>query len=174
MAAQTFLDRVAGKLKQITAILTSAGAADSGKIAGLDAGGRFDLSFMPTGLGPETITLPTSENLAAGDIVHIYDAAGAATARKADASAASLGKTAHGFVIAATTSPANAVVYMPSQQDAQVTGLTPGIEYYLSDTPGGVTAAPGPTTSGHASQLVGIASAAGNLLFNPEPAVQLA
>lgn len=169
MAAQTFLNRVSGRIKQIASIITSAGAGDSGKLVSLDATGRFDLSVMPTGIGPETVVIPSSENLAAGDLVNIWTNIGAANARKADASAASSGKIAHGFVVSAVTSPADATVYLPSQQNNQVSGLSPGAVYYLSATPGGVTTTP-PSTTGHTVQIVGVANIAGNLLFNPEVA----
>ena len=170
MAAQKFLNIVSGILTQISASVTgTANAIPSG-----DATGHLDQSWMPTGVGPESVSLVTSENLAAGDLVNIYSNGGVATARKADASAATAGKVAHGFVIAATTSPAAATVYVGSQQNGQVSGLTPGSTYYLSgSTPGGVTATP-VSTSGYASQEVGEATAAGNLIFQPKTATVLA
>jgi len=128
---------------------TSAGAGDSGKIPALGATGKLDQSFMPTGIGADTASITASEALAAGDFVNIYDATGA-KCRKADASTA--GKEAHGFVLAAVENAAEATVYFEGTND-QVTGLTPG-KQYLSSTPGLCTAT-APSGSGNVVQRVG-------------------
>lgn len=138
---------------------TSAGAGDSGKIPALGATGKLDQSFMPTGIGADTAAITASEALAAGDFVNIYDATGA-KCRKADASTA--GKEAHGFVLAAVESAAEATVYFEGTND-QVTGLTPG-KQYLSATPGLCTAT-APSGSGNVVQRVGIATGAASMNF---------
>jgi hypothetical protein len=139
---------------------TSAGAGDSGKVPALGSGGRLDLSFMPTGVGPDTSLIATSETLAAGDLVNIWDNAGTAEVRKADATTA--GKEAHGFVLASFTHPTSAVVYFEGSNDA-VTGRTPG-KQYLSTTAGGTSATP-PSGSGNVIQVVGFATSATNVNF---------
>lgn len=113
-------------------------------------------------------TFPTSENLAAGDLVNIYDNAGTPTARKADA--ATPGKEAHGFVSAATTSPANAEVYYLGIITG-LTGLAGGPKMYLAAN-GAVTATPS-NTSGYIYQAVGVRSSATEILFQPELPVVL-
>lgn len=138
MAAQGFIAVVSGKLKQVFAILTSAGAADSGKIPALDATGKLDSSFLPTGIGANTVVVPTSENLSAGDFVNLYDASGTLTARKADNSN---NRDAWGYVTASVTSPANATVQRLNTVNASRTGLTAGAEYWLG-TAGGVINTP--------------------------------
>ena len=138
---------------------TSAGAGDSGKIPALGATGKLDQSFMPTGIGADTASITASEALAAGDFVNIYDATGA-KCRKADASTA--GKEAHGFVLAAVENAAEATVYFEGTND-QVTGLTPG-KQYLSSTPGLCTAT-APSGSGNVVQRVGIATGAASMNF---------
>ena len=90
----------------INATVTSAGAGDADKITALDASGRLDSSVMPVGIGADTATIQTSEALASGDYINIHDVAGAFRVRKADATTA--GKEAHGFVLAAVGSGANA------------------------------------------------------------------
>jgi hypothetical protein len=148
--------------------VTSEGVADAGKGVALDGGGRLDTSVMPVGVGASTITVATSENLAAGDLVNLYSNAGTINARKADASAANAGKRAHGFVLAGVTAPANATVYIgQSSVNSGVSGLTVGSEYYLSSTAGGVTTT-SPTTAGHLVQSVGVARSATELVFNPQ------
>jgi hypothetical protein len=139
---------------------SSAGAGDSGKLPALDGAGKLDTSFMPTGIGADTASIVTSENLAAGDLVNIYNATGTATARKADATTA--GKEAHGFVLAATTSPAAATVYFEGSNTG-VSGLTPGVQF-LAITAGTVTTT-APSATGNVVQRVGFATSATSLNF---------
>jgi hypothetical protein len=127
---------------------SSAGAGDSGKLPALDGAGKLDTSFMPTGIGADT------------DLVNIYNATGTATARKADATTA--GKEAHGFVLAATTSPAAATVYFEGSNTG-VSGLTPGVQF-LAITAGTVTTT-APSATGNVVQRVGFATSATSLNF---------
>lgn len=141
---------------------TSAGAGDSGKLPALGATGKLDTSFMPTGIAADTAVVAASEALAAGDLVNIYDATGA-KCRKADASTA--GKEAHGFVLAAVESAANATVYFEGTND-QVTGLTAGRQF-LSTTPGACTAT-APSGSAQVVQRVGFATSATSMNFQSQ------
>ena len=160
MAGQKFIRNNAGTLTELAAIQTSAGAGDEGKIVALDAAGRLDASMMPVGIGADTASIVTSENLAAGDLVNIYDVTGTATARKADATTS--GKEAHGFVLSAVTSPAAATVYFEGTNTA-VTGLTPG-GLFLSTT-AGLAATTAPSAAGNVVQHVGIATSATSMNF---------
>ena len=163
-----FLKMNAGVVTEESAITTSAGAGEVGKIPHLDASGRLDNSFMPTGIGADTQSIQASENLAAGDLVNIWNSSGARI-RKADATTA--GKEAHGFVLASVTSGNNGTVYFEGN-NAQVTGLTPGVQY-LSTTPGLATAT-APSAAGNVVQRVGFATAATNLNFQSQVPVVLA
>lgn len=158
-STKKFIKNVSGTLTEEAAITTSAGSGDADKVPALDASGRLDVSMMPTGIGADTAAIASSENLAAGDLVNIYNASGAKV-RKADASAA--GKEAHGFVLSAVTSPANATVYFEGT-NAQVTSLTPGA-LFLSTTPGLATST-APSGSGNVVQRVGLATAAASMNF---------
>ena len=120
MAGDKYIKNSGGTLTEQAAIQSSAGAGDAGKLVALDAAGLLAQSMMPTGIGPDTKDIPTSENLAAGDYVNIWDDTGTAKVRKADGS--SIGKEAHGFVLAAVTSPANAAVYFEGKNN-QLSGL---------------------------------------------------
>jgi hypothetical protein len=82
--AQGFLARVAGKTKQIFAITSSVGAADAGKIPALDGSGRLNQSFMPVGIGADTVQGTASEALSAGDFVNFHDDGGTFSVRLAD------------------------------------------------------------------------------------------
>lgn len=148
---------------------TSAGAGDSGKLAALDAAGRLDNSFMPVGLGADTASIVTSESLAAGDLVNVYNNAGTANARKADATTA--GKEAHGFVLAAVVAPAAATVYFEGSNTA-VTGLTPGNQFLA--TTAGLAVAAAPSAAGNAVQKVGVAVSATVLNFEAQQPIVLA
>lgn len=152
----------------LNAKATSAGAGDAGKIAQLDGTGRLDSTMMPVGLGADTAVVTTSEALAAGDFVNIHNSAGA-KARKADAS--TVGKEAHGFVLAAFGSGAAATVYFEGT-NTQVSGQTPG-NVFLSTTPGlGTNVAP--SASGNAVQRIGIATAATSVNFEAQQPITLA
>ena len=147
---------------------TSAGAGDSGKLPALDAAGKLDNSFMPTGIGADTASIVTSEDLAAGNLVNIYDVAGTPTARKADATT---DKRAHGFVLAAVTAPAAATVYFEGSNTG-VTGLTAGTQFLA--TTAGLCTTTAPSGAGNIVQGVGVATAAGVLNFEAGEVLVLA
>ena len=169
MAGNKYLKNNAGTITEEAAIQASAGAGDAGKIPALDAAGRIDNSMMPTGIGADTSSIVSSENLAAGDLVNIWNNTGTANVRKADATVA--GKEAHGFVLAAVTSPAAATVYFEGSNTG-VTGLTPGPQF-LATTAGLCTAA-APAASGNVVQRVGFATSATNVNFQSQTPVVLA
>lgn len=155
--AWKFLRLIAGIPTEQEAITTSAGAGDTGKIPALDGAGKLDTSFMPVGIGADTGTIVASENLAAGDFVNVWDDAGTAKVRKADASN---NRRAHGFVLNAVTSGQNATVYFEGSNTA-LSGLSPGNDYWLSNsTAGGVTDDVSAYTGGDLVQPVGIARSA--------------
>lgn len=198
MAAHKFLKNVSGTITEESAVATSAGAGDadkipalnasgvldstivnsktssagagdSGKLPALDAAGRLDTSFMPVGIGADTQSIVSSENLAAGDLVNIWSDGGVFKIRKADATTA--GKEAHGFVLAGVTAPAAGSVYFEGN-NTQVTGLTAGPQFL--QTTAGLAAATAPSGSGNVVQRVGFASSATNLNFTSGDPVVLA
>lgn len=152
MATQKFLTQSGGVLQENLPTTTSAGAADAGKLPGLDSTGRLDMSMMPVGLGAHTQVITASEAISAGAFVNIYNNAGAFAVRNADAAT---GKRAHGFVLAAVANGAQATVY-PDGLNTALSGLTAG-EYYLSDSAVGAIVSTPPTTAGHIVQRVGVA-----------------
>ena len=48
--ANKYLAQVAGRIKEIAALVTSAGASDAGKLVALDTAGKIDSSLIPSGL----------------------------------------------------------------------------------------------------------------------------
>jgi hypothetical protein len=167
--ANKYIAMVAGLLTEVAALVTSAGAGDAGKIVALDSSGKLDTSVMPTGVGADTQAIATSESLAAGDLVNVFNSTGAKV-RKADSSVS--GKEAHGFVLSVFTHPTTATVYFEGS-NTQVTGLTPGVQYLDPANPGKSTNT-APTTAGQVVQRVGFATAAAVLNFQSEVPVLLA
>lgn len=159
MAAKKFLRLVSGVITEALGVQTSTGAPNAGDIAALDDTGRLDNSVMPVGIGADTQAIITSEALAAGDFVNIWNSTGA-KARKADATVA--GKEAHGFVLAVATLGASATVYFEGT-NTQVTGQTPGPAYLqIVAGKGGATV---PSAAGNVVQRVGIAISATSINF---------
>ena len=152
MSALKFLTKVNGLTKLISAITSSAGAGDANKVLATDSTGKIDPSFMPPGVELAVESIVTSEDLAAGDFINIYNNGGTRTIRLADASG---DKPAHGFVLAGFLTGATASVYTRGTNN-QLTGLTVGTRYYLSATaPGEVSATAPAETSGYIHQVLG-------------------
>lgn len=168
MAAKKFLRFVSGVFTEVFGVQSSAGAANAGDIVALDDTGRLDNSLMPVGIGADTKSITTSEALAAGDWVNIWNSTGA-KARKADATTA--GKETHGFVLAAASSGASALVYFEGT-NTQVTGQTPGPVFL--QTTAGTGGATIPSASGNVVQRIGVALSATEVNFEGGPAVTLA
>lgn len=156
MAGERFLKENAGVITEVVAVQVG-GVGSADKIPSLDANGLLDVTMLPTGVGADTASIVTSENLTAGDFVNIYDNGGTPTVRKAIADGTS--KTADGFVLAASTSPAAALVYFEGR-NTQKSGLTGGTVYYLSASSAGATTATAPSGSGNEVQRLGKAYSA--------------
>ncbi|MBX9754640.1 MAG: hypothetical protein K2X80_07795 [Pseudomonadaceae bacterium] len=171
--AQGFLARVAGKTKQLLAVIVSVGVGDAGKIVGLGSDGRLDASVMPVGIGAQTTQAVASEALGAGKYVQYHNNAGVFSARLADNSN---GRQADGFVLAAVASAATATVYPLDGTNAQQAGLTIGSRYWLG-TAGGVTDTPLDETNvanaNKISQYLGIAKSVTELVTDDDGYVVL-
>lgn len=173
MAAQGFIARVGGKFKQVFAILSSAGAGDSGKIPALDGAGKLDISFLPTGIGANNVVAVASEAIAAGKFINLFSNAGVMGMRLADNSN---NREAHGYVTSSVASAASGTAFRLNTVNASMTGLTPGLSYYLG-VAGGVIAT-GATLDpvadiGKTDQYLGIAKSATELVTSEVDPVQL-
>lgn len=165
MAANKYIAAISGRLKEVFGLVVSTGAPDADKIVAVDAAGKLDISLMPTGVGAEVTVAASFENLTAGDFVNLFLNAGVIKARKADAT--SNAKPAHGFVTANVTAPANATVFRISNANTAVAALTIGSDYFLSTTPGSLTATP-PSAAGNIVQALGRATVATSIVFTNE------
>lgn len=176
MAAPRFITNIAGRMKMVAAIPTSAGAADKEKVVATNANGvlddtllnaatsgasvvvktkpdgTLDESVMPTGIGADVKNVAASETLAANDLVNIWPDGGVEKARKADATAE--GKEVHGFVKQGVTTGELAAVYFEGRMSG-LTGMTPGARQYLSASTPGAATATAPSTAGNVVQWVG-------------------
>ncbi|RLE64922.1 MAG: hypothetical protein DRJ47_06505 [Thermoprotei archaeon] len=163
-------DRSAGRIKEKEAVTQSSGAGDAYKIVALGSDGKLHSSLLPAGMMENTINLPAYEDLSAGDFVNIFDDSGTAKVRKADASS---NKPAHGYVLSSAAAGDNVTVHFDGH-NTQLTGLTPGTYYFLSDTtPGGVTDTP-PSTSGCIAQRLGVAINSTTIDVEIEDPIELA
>jgi hypothetical protein len=168
MSTNRFLGLIGGVKTWFTALQTSAGATDANKIVMTASNGRLDSSLMPVGIGAATQSIVASEALVAGDFVNIFDNAGTPNCRKADSSN---GRAAHGFVLIAVASAANATVYLGGSNTAR-TGLVSGSQYYLSTS--GNIATTAPSAAGQIIQNMGAAASATVLQFDHDDPITIA
>jgi hypothetical protein len=166
--ADKYIANVAGALTEKSGLVTSAGAGDAGKIPALDSGGKLDSTLMPAGVGADSLSLTTSEAIASGDFVNIWNSTGAKV-RKADATVA--GKEAHGFVLAGVGSGAAATVFFEGTNTG-VTGQTPGPVFL--QTTAGLAGSTAPSGAGNIVQRIGFAVSATAINFQSQPPVTLA
>jgi hypothetical protein len=157
-----------GRETLVEATVISTGVPQAGDIVGLDGTGRIDVSVLPVGVGPDVALITASEALASGDYVNIYNNAGVANVRKADASN---DRPAMGFVKASVLISDPATIYFEGPNDAK-TGLTIGSRYYLS-TAGGATPTVPATPTAIISQFLGIAISATAINTDIEDAIVL-
>lgn len=156
--ADKYIYNNAGTLTEREATVVSTGATEAGDIVALDSTGRLDNSVMPSGIGADTASIVSSENLAAGDVVNVWNDAGTVKVRKADATTA--GKEAHGFVLTSVTSPAAATVYFEGS-NTQTSGTLTGGVAFLTTTAGTVSNT-APSGSGNVVQRVGFITEVGS------------
>ena len=166
-----FLTILNGVKTLVTAIATRIDSATSGnKVLMTRADGYIDNSFIPPGVGGETIiSVVASEALAAGDFVNIYSNAGTRNVRKADASNA---RAAHGFVLTSVTSSATASVTLRGENTA-LTGLTIGTTYFLSSTSAGSVSFTAPIASGNVIQELGYGLSTTSIPFEYDGFIQV-
>jgi hypothetical protein len=164
MVKAKFLSKGAGTLQEVEAIDTSAGAGSAGKIACLDANGKFAENMMPAGISAETqVAKAGVGGLAANDVVYLHIVTVTLTADKADATDAT--KRAQGYVKSAFNAGDDATVFLDGELPG--TSLTPGAKYYLTTTPGTVSAT-APTGSGNMVQCVGESVSSTAIKFDPD------
>lgn len=167
-----FLTVTAGGLTQESAINTSAGAADGGKIIKLDAGGKIDSTMLPLEAGSE-FDVVASENLSQGDVINLFNDSGTLKARKADATDGT--KPGDGYAVEAISSAGTGTIHVGNGTLTKTShGFTLGARLYLATTAGAMTETP-PSGSGNLVQRVGKVIDANTVAFTDDfPGVTLA
>lgn len=153
-----------GVQSEYAGLNASAGAGSAGDFLIADASGKLSQTFLPNGVGADSITATAGEALVAGDMVYI---SGTGTILKADATTPA--KAARGYVLTAVLSAAAATVFF-DDSNSSLSALTPGATYYLSATAGTVTTTP-PTTTGQIVQEIGFATSATSLHVNIQESI---
>lgn len=173
MAISKYLALVGGKLKQLTAIAASTGAGDSGKIIAAGTDGKLHASFLPAGIGANTVTATASEAIAAGKLVSIFVDDGTTKMRLADNSN---GRSAWGYLKEGVAANQSATAYRLNTVMSDLTGLTVGADYWLG-TVGTVTDTPldamDDGNAGKLSQYIGKAISATELATVEHAPVEL-
>ena len=165
-----YLKLVNGESSEAKSVSISTGASDADKLISTDTDGKINISLIPSGLGADNKSIIASEGLGNGDKINLWSDTGVLKMRKADAAT---NKRADGFILASVTTGAAGLCFF-SGINNQLTGLTIGADYYLSDSvPGGITATPVTAADNKILQKVGRALSATELLFEPGPVVHL-
>jgi hypothetical protein len=157
------LKNVAGDLTEEATVPVSAGPTSAGKVPELDSTGHLDVTLMPVGYGTDVITgAVAGEALTAGDMVYLDS-----TGKYFRADANTISKAAQGYVMATTPVNGTTTVYLGDTNTA-VTGLTPGLFYFLSAaTPGKLVPATSlPVGTGKIIQRLGFAQSTTALHLN--------
>ena len=151
-----------GNLEEKEAVIQGGTVGEAGRIVALDDTGKLDDTVMPEGIGAETTVAKASEALVGNNVINIWSNSGVLSARKADATDDT--KPAHGYIKDSANLGDNVTVYTDGYLPG--TGFTPGSKYFLSTTPGAVTATP-PSDEGNIAQVIGVAVSADKIKFEP-------
>lgn len=161
MPSPRYLALLGANKSEVPALQVSTGASDADKIVATGADGRLDRSMLPDDPG---VLLPASENIAAGALINIWNDAGTAKIRNADASGG-VAKQAHGYAPDPITSGATGLAVLGDEVITGLSSITPGASYYLSGTTPGAFSTTPPSTGGHIRQFVGVGITASELNF---------
>lgn len=155
------LDSSNGRLGEVNAIASSAGAGDADKIVKLNGSGKID-STMVEQVDGNDYEIEASENLAQGDLVNIFNSSGL-KARKADATDNT--KPANGFAKEAITSGQTGTIHIGNGSLTKTShGFTVAADLFLATTAGAMTETP-PSSAGNLVQLVGKAIDTNTIAF---------
>lgn len=170
MSVRNFITWGNNKLRLVSAIVASGGAADANKIVATNSAGVIDPSMMPPGVEITTVSVVSTDALPARSLINIYNNAGTRNARLADASN---GRQAHGFVLAAVAANVAATVY-ESGTITGFAGLIPGDPAFLSAATAGTPTPTAPTAIGHGIQQIGYNQSATEIFFEFSPMIEIA
>ncbi len=135
-----------------SAIASSTGASDAGKIVKLNESGLIDATML--GSAPSATA---GEAITSGDLVYLYNDSGTVKLAKADASAANGSKRAMAIAVTSgqSGSPVSYVTNGLATRTTHGYGA-PGTQLYLSAAAPGDCASAPPSSSGYLVQAVGV------------------
>ena len=170
MTTNRFITLAANGLNRVvTAISESTGIASALQIVATGTDGKISTTFFPSGIGSASEVIQSSEALSANSFVNIFMDGANRRVRLADSSN---NRPANGFVQVAVNANSNATIILQGLNTG-LTGLTPGVRYFLAAT-GGVTDTPNITTSGVICQELGIAISTSSLNFEYNSPIAIA
>lgn len=145
-----------------TPIATSSGSADAGKMVRTNSDGVIDITLLPSNIGAESFTVIAGENLAANDLIYLYDDNGIRKCKKAIAT--NENTLAKGYVTTSASAGSEVTVYTSGYITSS------GLDYskssvYLSATTAGAVTQTAPSGSGQWVQIVGSPLAADKFKF---------
>lgn len=153
MATQKFITiDTTGKKVLKGAIDASTGVIDAGKVIGLNADGKVDISMIPTAVGKVGCVLTLSEPITAGDWVNVFTDGTNYKARLADVT--DVTKVCHGYADASGIAGDNVLIMFEGLNSHNTTGLVNGTGYFL-DKLGKAVATPDMTTTAKFVQPLG-------------------
>jgi len=146
-----------GELTEVIPITTSTGVPDASKLVQTNSSGKLDITLMPTGVVEDVQTITSSEALAAGDYINIFNNTGTLAVRKAIATDET--KPANGYVLDSVGSSTPVAVYTFGHNSlVDPTGFTVadrGKPVFLSASTAGGATTTAPAASGNIVQLLG-------------------
>lgn len=139
-----------------------------------DLADAVQTTFDPTASRPADggSSVIAAVDLIAGEIADVYNDGGTLKARKADATDNT--RPADAFVSTGGLTGESILVKFAGDVVESLSGLTPGLPCYLSETAGGVTQTPITSGTGKISQEIGTALSATTMVFMPMDPVELA
>lgn len=161
-------DEVTGVVTETEGTVSGGTNTQAGDLVALDSTGRLDPTILPSGIGSDTYSGTAGEGLAAGDFVYIKSDG---TVWKA--SAAAMGADSVAFVLSSSSTGQPALIYFEGRNTA-LTGLTPGLRYYLSDSTAGALTATPVVGLGKRHQFLGKAVTSTSLSFEADDSILLA
>ena len=161
MSTQNYFAKIVSGISQNIATAMAGGSGDANKIPQLDANGQLTAAMMPTGVEADVFTGVANGTLTANSLVAIVP--GVKPLVLADNTNS---RPAWGYVLTTFTDGQTATVYKYGTIPGQ-TSLTVGGLCFLG-TAGAITQTPVATGSGYISQMIGEASTATTVEFNPQ------
>jgi len=148
-----YITRNAEGIQEMVNGATIGGSGDANAIPQLDAGGKLAAAMLPDGVGSDTVVLPATESLSAGDQVNFYNNTGTASCRKADGGTNKF--AAHGYVKTSVSTGNPATIYKAGSCPVTFVEADIGKPVFLSVSTPGLATVTVSTGAGKILQSIG-------------------